>query len=270
MYTRRRRWSGLLILTTLLLAACASPAAVTPTAIPTAIPPTIPPPTSTPVSVPHPTGARDIVIQLGGVSGGMVASRLYNLEDQFPRFTLFGDGTAVYRTETGYYQSRLDEAAMARLLALAVHDVRFFQLSDRIGPACCDMPVSQVAVHADGRDKTVGMSILDDTDPESEGARLGRLLAAIDALRTGKAPAYQPAHVHLYAELLRGTPNTAPPAWPLGRLSLAAAATATESGGAGLLLSAPDAQAALQAAASRQPFTENGAAYDVVAVPVGP
>src|SRR4051794_35896526 len=112
MHTRAPRWSGILILAVLLLlAACGLPATVT-----------------VPAPIAHPTGAQDIVLQLGGVGGGMVPSRIYDLADRFPRFTLFGDGRVVYRSDTGFYQTHLDEAAISRLLTLAVREVRFFQL----------------------------------------------------------------------------------------------------------------------------------------------
>src|SRR5262249_50447759 len=103
MLTKRHGWGALLLLISpLILAACGAG----------------------PVS--HPTGARDIILRQSGTGGGMLPGRLYYYEGQFPPFTLFGDGTLVYTGNGGFYQAHLDEAAIQRLLTLAVNDVHFF------------------------------------------------------------------------------------------------------------------------------------------------
>jgi hypothetical protein len=245
MPTRRRWWGALLLLLgSLILAACGAG----------------------PVS--HPTGARDIVVRLSATGGGMLPGRLYYYEGQFPPFTLFGDGTLVYAAG-GFYQAHLDEAAIQRLLTLAVNDVHFFDLPDSVGPTCCDMPHSQLIISAGGQTKAVGMSLLDEkTDSNSPERRLQRLLDALTALQTGQDPAYTPPGATLYAEIATGQPGPAAPAWPLTTVSLAD--VLTESDGNGLHLTGADAQAALQAAPRVAPFVEHGVSYLVVATPDPP
>lgn len=217
--------------------------------------------------VSHPSGAREIVVRLTSPQGGMMPSGLYYHEGQFPAFTLFGDGTLVYTTDGGLYQARLDEAAIQGLLGKAVNDARFFDLGDFVGPTCCDMPGSQLTINAGGQEKTVGLSIIEDTnDTNSPEGRLLRVLNAINVLRTGKDAIYTPAGATIYAETPRGQTLPAAPAWPLAQISLAAVVQES----AGLHLTGADAQAALQAAPGVTAFIENGASYLVIAVPDSP
>jgi hypothetical protein len=242
---QRQQWTTLLLLiSTLTLAACGFGGPVA-----------------------HATGARDIVVRLTSPQGGMLPAGLYYHEGQFPAFTLFGDGTLVYATNGGLYQARLDEAAIQRLLGVAVNDARFFDLGDFVGPTCCDMPGSQLTINAGGKEKTVGLSIIEDTsDGNSPEGRMLRLINAINALRTGKDQIYTPAGATVYAETPRGQTMPAATAWPLAQVSLAAVVLDSE----GLHLTGADAQAALQAAPGVTPFIENGVSYLVIAVPDSP
>ena len=218
----------------------------------------------------HPTGARDVMIRQSGTSGGMVPSRLDNLAGQFPPFTLFGDGRLVYSKDGGLYQAHLDEAAIQKLLALAVNDVRFFDLGPFVGPQCCDMPGSQLSITAAGQTKNVSMSILDANGADADSVRrLQRLLAALAALRTGTDPVYTPTGVTLYAEAVRGEVAANTPAWSAPQVSLAAARAAT-SAGPGLPLTGEAAQAARRAEQGGPIFLENGAGYRVLVVPAAP
>lgn len=219
------------------------------------------------VPISYPTGAGDTVVRLSATGGGMLPGRLYYLEGQFPPFTLFGDGTLIYTTEGGFYQAHLDDAAIRRLLDLAVNDARFFDLPDFVGPTCCDMPGSGLTITANGQTRTVSMSILDENTPnDSPERRLQRVLAAINALRTGKDAGYTPAGATLHAEVAPGDPAPGAPAWPLAQVALAAAAQESS----GLHLTGADAQAALQTAPRVTPFVENGITYQVIAVPDSP
>src|SRR6188508_1837062 len=171
---------------------------------------------STPIS--YPTGAQDIVMRLSATGGGMLPGRLYYFEGQFPPFTLFGDGTLIYSAAGGFYQAHLDDAAMQRLLGLAVNDARFFDLPDFVGPTCCDMPGSGLTITANGRTKNVSMSLLDDNpSSDSPERRLQRVLGAIDDLRTGKDAVYTPAGATLHVEVAPGDPAPDAPAWPLAQ-----------------------------------------------------
>src|SRR4051794_28647968 len=160
-------------------------------------------PTPTPVPVARPTAAGEAIILLSARGGGMVASPIYNVTNSFPEFALYGDGTAIYRPETGYHQIHLDEAAIQRLIGVAMNVTQFFTLPSSVGPSCCDMPSSDIEVHAAGQSRTVSFSLLE--DPATPGAdtperRLARLLKAIADLSREDGPAYQPAGVTLYAD----------------------------------------------------------------------
>jgi hypothetical protein len=244
MPTKRHYWGALLLLLgTLILTACGS----------------------APVS--YATGARDTVVRLSGTGGGMLPGRLYYYEGQFPPFTLFGDGTLVYAAQGGLYQAHLDDAAIQKLLQLAVNDAHFFDLPDFVGPTCCDMPGSSLTISANGQTKTVSMSLLDETtDANSPERRLRRILDALTPLQTGHDPTYTPAGAMLHAEPAIGQPSPNAPAWPLKTVSLAAVAQDPN----GLHLTGADAQAALQAAPGVGPFVENGVTYLAIAVPDPP
>jgi hypothetical protein len=236
-------------------------------------------PTPTPVPVARPTAADAVVIRLSGGGGGMVASPIYNMDSRFPAFVLYGDGRLIYRTGDGFYQTHLDEAAVQRLVGVAVNDARFFTLPSSVGPMCCDMPSSQIEVHAAGQSGSVSFSILDPPSTpgaDSDESRLSRLIDAIQALRVETAPAYQPAGVTLYAD--GGSPAGAGAGllpWPVASVALSQALDASRKPGGGwtgegLRLTGADATAVLKAAPSVKEFTQNGLRYYVVAVPDAP
>lgn len=263
---------------------------VTPTVVPTLTepPPTLPPATSTAAptlteppppapGVAHPSGARDIVIQMSEEAG--LLPRLDVLALSFPEFTLFGDGTLVSHTRTAYYQTHLDEPAIQGLLTQAITDTRFFELEPFYNePNIYDAPVVHLRVVAGGQDHTssalaLGLTAADQTaPPAAPRARLLRLVAALRALMAEGGPPYVPAAVTLYAE---GGSPAAPadpaPAWPLPGVTLASVLQQGNGGsGTAVRLTGPDAAAALTAAAIPRPFLEAGRRYTVVAVPDGP
>jgi hypothetical protein len=225
-----------------------------------------------PATVGHPTGVADVLVQLTYIGGGMSPSRLDYLTWRFPQFSLRGDGTLLYGKDGTIYQGRLDEAAIQRLLALAVNDVRFGDLPDFVGPQCCDMPGTSLSVNTTDLHKTITMSIMDDkSDSNSPEARLRRLLAALDALSTGQDPVYQPAGVTLFAESTPNVPaGTTAPAWPISSAVLAQVAQTTLTNGAGQHLTGPDAQQAVRLIHGTTTFMENGILYRVLLVPDAP
>jgi hypothetical protein len=215
----------------------------------------------------YPTGGRDIVVRLSGTGGGMLPGRLYYFAGQFPPFTLFGDGTLVYTTDSGFYQAHLDDAAIRQVLDRAVNDARFFDLPDFVGPTCCDMPSSQITITANGQTKSVSMSILEETaNGDSPEQRLQRVLEVINALRTSKDAIYTPTGATLHVEVAPRPPADTPPIWPLAQIALADALKESD----GLHLTGADAQAALQTAPGVEPFVENEISYLVIAVPDPP
>src|SRR5262245_5339378 len=165
----------------------------------------------------HPTDGREIVIQMQW-GGGMVPY-LEAQTDRFPQFTLYGDGTLIYHTNNGYYQSRLDEPAIQRLLHLALDDVGFFGLPNSLAPVeVYDAPGTSVMVNADGRGHTVSAMALGfgDDAHDDQRSRLLRLVHALSDLMDDGAPAYVPASVRLFVQQaeIPGDPP-ALPAWPV-------------------------------------------------------
>jgi hypothetical protein len=257
-----------------------------------------PPPTRAPVTpitgdIPHPTGARDIVVQLN--EGYGYEPDLYIRMAEYPDFTLYGDGTAIYRNPSGYHQARLDPAAVQGLLRLALNDLRFLELpADNGLPGdlnVTDLPTATIRVAAAGQDYTVGayalgidlaqltQAAITPEPADAPRSRLLRLEQAIRALMADTAPAYAPAAVTLYIEDSGSditapdqptpTPDPAFVAWPVSGVVLAGDAT-DQFGTRMQHLTGPAAAAALQAAAAPRDFTEAGRRYQVVAVPDAP
>src|SRR5690348_405738 len=217
----------------------------------------------------HPVGVHDIVIQLQ--TGGGMEPRLEAMADTFPVLTLYGDGTLIYHMSGAYQQTRLDEAAMQRLLHVALDDVAFFNLPSSLADVeVYDAPGTSVTVNADGRAHAVSAMALgfgDDAGHDDQRSRLLQLVQALGALEDDQAPAYVPAAVRLYAEPA-GTTGATPalPAWPVAGVDLAAVLAGQGSDGSGFRLTGDAAAAGLRAAASPAVFTQTGQSYRVVAV----
>lgn len=221
------------------------------------------------VAYTHEPGVVIVRLQMGG---GMVQP-LVARQESFPPFTLYGDGTTIYRVGSSYFQGRLDEAAIQRLLGLAVEDVRFFDLAERIGPVVYDAGSTGMRVNAAGRDHTVSMSSVGGEN-DADVRRLERLVTAIDALRTGADPAYVPAVVLLFAQHDPAgsgrAPGSAVTPWPLAEINLEQIYKATWETDESRQVTGAAATAALQAATAPRPFTQAGQRYLVVAVPTVP
>jgi hypothetical protein len=203
-------------------------------------------------------------------------ARLDTLAASYPTLTLYGDGRLVYHTYKGYYQAHLDEAAVQRLLILAVNEVRFFDLDPYYAlPNVYDAPSTRVRVSAIGRTYTSGgqaLGYVDESTTVEPRRRLLRLVnALIDLMVEGGAP-YVPARVALYAEGGTTDASGSPaPDWPLPGVSLDAALQASNNGKqAALRLTGADAATALQAAPAPRAFMQDGRRYSVVAVPDEP
>lgn len=159
--------------TVVLLAAC-SGSAPSPTTSPTS---TVAPS----LAIEHPTGATDVILRMS-TGGGFVAPGF--LLTQVPEFTLYGDGTVVFRDPTdtpappvpddGIFRSapfktaRLSEDQVQDLLAFAIGPGGLGIARDQYDPGgIADAPSTTFTLRADGREKTVSVGALDFDQPQS-------------------------------------------------------------------------------------------------------
>jgi len=165
------RMPAIILALGLALAACGS--SLGPTAGPTATPG--PSATSTPTGTPvvggiqHATGARDMVLRME-TSGGFAPIEF--MATSAPSFTLYGDGTVVFRDPTSnpptsddglnrsvpFQTIRLGEDAIQSLLTRAIGPGG---LGVAVGPYLglgADIPSTTFTVSADGRTKTVSVT----------------------------------------------------------------------------------------------------------------
>jgi hypothetical protein len=182
----------------LLLAACSGGATPLPSSTPTAEPtrapagsPVIAPeglpvgsPTAPTGEISHPTGATDVVLRLGEGGGMMIPT--YTLA-QVPYFTLYGDGTVVYRPITEPLPE-VEPGDPLRFPQLHVATMTEEQiqalLRDALGPGglgvarqkydtmfVSDAPTALFEINADGREKAVSVYALGfaPADPSNPG-----------------------------------------------------------------------------------------------------
>jgi hypothetical protein len=196
---------GLISLAAVLAAACTAGAAPTsaPTGAPTGSPGATPPPTARPTTEPtpsvpaspetgggtitHPTDPDAIVLQMYRW-GGFVPVE-YNLTDT-PVFTLYGDGTAVFRgAEPGpgpgvttvlppLFQATLNDEQVDALLGFALEqgglrDARG-QYEDQM---IADAPWTTFVIDAGGVQKTVNVMALAESAQGADAAERGRFFA---------------------------------------------------------------------------------------------
>jgi hypothetical protein len=198
------------LLTTACVAAGASPDATTPDGSPSGSPDASPSESPAPSGIPHATGPTDVLLRYE-VGGGFVPFGYF--VTQAPTFTLYGDGTVIFRDETAspqapdgsvsrmvpFMTARLSEAQIQALLAFALDEGGLATARDSYPyDMIADAPSSIFEIHADGIDKTVSVYALgiDGPDvPDTTDRRTFEVLAEV--LRTfdpGEAPAsdYQP------------------------------------------------------------------------------
>ena len=176
----------------ILIAAACSPAPAGtpgPSADPSSSPTAQPTPTAV-AGIEHPTGARDIVLRVES-SGGFVPVEF--LATSAPSFTLYGDGTVVFRDDQApppdavgsvvrsipFQSIKLDEEGIQALLGFALGPGG---IGIAIGPYmcnCADLPSTIFTVNADGRTKQVSVTSFspDMHQPQDQliVASLGRL-----------------------------------------------------------------------------------------------
>ena len=192
----------------LVLAACSSAAGPTGAPGPSAGPTTLPTPTIPP-GIGHPTGAKDIVLRFEE-GGGFVPIDF--LATQAPSFTLYGDGTVVFRDpqatppepvgsvnrSTPFQTIRLGEEGIQALLEQGLGPGG---LGIAVGPymgMAADIGTATFTVNADGRTKQVSVSGLSPDMHPNDALIVGQLARFAGQLRTfGNGMAgeeiYQPA-----------------------------------------------------------------------------
>jgi hypothetical protein len=221
----------------ILVAACTSGAGSAP---PVASPDGSGSPTETPVGSPdfgaidHPTGPTDVILRFEE-GGGFVMPAF--LATQAPAFTLYGDGTIIFRNQLldslepvgsvypmhPFRTARLNEEQVQDLLASALGEFG-------LGVARPDYPNDQVAdagtavftVNAGGLKKTVSVYALGlevdgmaDAAARAGFARLAERLQNIDSGGVFETTAYAPERYRgILLEGQPGVPDTKPWPWP--------------------------------------------------------
>jgi len=205
MPTRRHALIALVLVT---LAACSGPTASPPGS---ANPTSSPAPTETD-GIAHPTGATDIVLRLEE-GGGFVPVEF--LATNAPSFTLYGDGTVVFRNPAdqapemndGLFRgipfsiARIPEAKVQELLNFAITEGGLGVARERYDNAqVADASTSTFTIQAGGRTKTVAVYALGMEPPDDPEAAIRRAfntlaerLRDFDAAGDLTTAAYAPA-----------------------------------------------------------------------------
>lgn len=141
----------------------------------------------------HPTGATDVVLRVSSGGGFMIAGFA---AVEAPSFTLYGNGTVVFRDPTAappappanssiipglpFKTARLDEAQVQALLQSALGESGLGIARPRYDlPTVADGPTTTFEVHAGGLDKTVEVYALGLEDPTSPDAAARKAFAAL-------------------------------------------------------------------------------------------
>jgi hypothetical protein len=157
--------------TVVLAAACATGAA--------SLSPTLPTPAPT-LAIEHAKGWADVVLRMS-TGGGFVAPGF--LLTEAPEFTLYGDGTVVFRNpanvpvapvpddgvfrNAAFKTARLTEAQIQELLEFAIGPSGLGIARAQYDPCCvADAPSTTFILRAGGLDKEVSVGALDFDDPK--------------------------------------------------------------------------------------------------------
>jgi len=230
-----------------LLAACtggpgASPSPTIPPT-PTPAPTPTPSPTFGPTDIEHPTGATEVVLRLEQ-GGGFVPMNF--LVTQAPSFTLYGDGTVIFKqidtrmanpvggqAELPWLMGHLDEQSVQALLQFALITGRLANArANYENNTCADCGSTIFQVNAAGIVKTVSvyalMEVSDPGQPDAADRQGFSQLAAVLNNIQGQVGidlgAVTPYDAALYKLVLVegfGEPPVAPTAWPWDDLTLA-------------------------------------------------
>jgi hypothetical protein len=188
-----------------------------------------PTPTAAPAGIEHPTGATDIVLRF--VEGGGFVPVEW-MATAAPSFTLYGDGTVVFRDPQAiapepvgnvmrsvpFLTVRIDEAAIQALLEEALGPGGIGIAAESYIGLGADIPTATFTVAADGKVKQVSvMGLSPDMHPQNQ-AIVGSLARFAEKLHgfansVGAEQPYQPA---AYRGILIPVDQPAGPvvAWP--------------------------------------------------------
>jgi hypothetical protein len=256
-----------------------------PSPVPLEDTPTPVPPTLTPISgsIPHPTGAKEIVIQVRSRFDGFFPEWIGVRVSDFPDFTLYGDGTVIYvdkrrfptqaLARSAFHQDQWDEAVVQDLLNRIVNTEHFFALSANQTPPnlCCDFGGMNIRVIAAGHDHAVANAPFQGSPDPGDPPDRTHWYAVRDAIYDRMAE-NAPLFTLAGATLCRGTPEPlyakAVP-WPVSSIDLSVVYTESE-GAICQDLRGADAAAAFDAAPSPRWFSQNGRSYEVVVIPYLP
>jgi len=249
-----RRLVAASFVSALLLAACSGGPSPTATA-PTATAPTattgpwatpagspVPSPTAETGTIAHPVGAAELVLRFDE-GGGFVMPTFAMI--QLPFFSLYGDGTVIYRPASAPWPEQEFREPMRfppLQVATMTEDQVQALLRDALGAGglgvareryennqVADAPTAVFTVNADGRQRRVsiyalGMAIDDPSNPNPDAAILGAMAALAERLRNfdtevakgnGTAAGFY-APTRFRASILEGGPggDGLPRPWP--------------------------------------------------------
>ena len=185
---RRATASALLLVATAALAACGGSGG-SPTPPPVGSPGPTSAPTTDPASIEHATGALDVVFQFEQ-GGGFVPIGFF--ATQAPQFTLYGDGTVIFRDFTAappandkvgaltpYLIARLSEPEVQAFLRFALADSGLGVARATYNPGnVADAPTSTFTIRAGGLDKVISVEALGFENPQSPDSAILKALAA--------------------------------------------------------------------------------------------
>ncbi len=149
-------------------------------------------PTNDPSTIDHASGPTDVVFRFEQ-GGGFVPIGFF--ATQAPQFTLYGDGTVIFRDNSlpvppqpnpgiaslaPFQTARLDELPMQRFLRFALADsgLGVAKASYRSGNVA-DAPTSTFTINAGGLTKTVSVEALGFDNPQSPDAAILKALARL-------------------------------------------------------------------------------------------
>lgn len=147
-------------------------------------------PTSDPASIEHATGALDVVFRFEQ-GGGFVPIGFF--ATQAPQFTLYGDGTVIFRDFTAgppandkvgalqpYLIARMSEAEIQAFLRYALADSGLGVARAAYNPGnVADAPSSMFTIRAGGVDKVVTVEALGFENPQNPDSAILKALAGL-------------------------------------------------------------------------------------------
>ena len=213
----------------LLVAACSGAASSSPSSTPAPSPSRTPRPS---LGIDHPLGATDLVLRYDQVGGFIAPSATVT---RGPIFSLYGDGTIIFRDSTEappqladgigratpYRTAKLSEPQMQVLLQQAINDGALgIARAEYVNNRIADAPTTMFTLHAGGFDKTVsvvGLGIDKQPGPDSQTlsalAKLAERLGQFNAKTGFETQVYVPDRYR--AILMDGVGDgPAPLGWP--------------------------------------------------------